>query len=198
MIYHYCRVSTREQSLERQYAALNAYKPADAVFKDKQSGKDFQREGYQNLKAVVKAGDEVVIKELDRLGRNKAEIKIELEWFKNNGVIIRILDLPTTLIEFQGQQWVADMINNILIEVIGTIAEQERLKIRQRQREGYDALLANGEWDKLGRPKNEINIDIFQKCLKEQKEGILTVDDCCKKLNISKSSWYRLVKGVAV
>ena len=194
MIYHYCRVSTKEQSLERQYAALNAYKPADKIFTDRQSGKDFLRDGYQQLKAIVVAGDEVVIKELDRLGRNKAEIKAELEWFKNNGVIIRILDLPTTLIEFQGQQWVGEMINNILIEVIGTIAEQERLKIRQRQREGYDALLANGEWDKLGRPKNEVNAAEFQKILKKQKSGQMTVGECCKKLNISRSSWYRLVK----
>jgi DNA invertase Pin-like site-specific DNA recombinase len=196
MIYHYCRVSTREQSLERQFSALNAYKPADKVFTDRQSGKDFLRDGYQMLKSEVKAGDEVVIKELDRLGRNKDEIKSELEWFKNNGIIIRILDIPTTLIEFQGQQWVADMINNILIEVIGTIAEQERLKIRQRQKEGYDALRASGEWDKLGRPKVDIDMAAFKKFRKKQKSGQMTVEDCCNKLNLSRSSWYRLIKEI--
>ncbi len=109
MIYHYCRVSSKEQCLDRQLEALSAYKPADKVFCDKQSGKNFDRKEYQNLKRSVLPGDEVIIKELDRLGRNKEEIKIELQWFKQNKVVVRILDIPTTLLDLHGQEWVADM-----------------------------------------------------------------------------------------
>lgn len=75
MIYHYCRVSTKDQCLDRQLTALNEYKVADRVFCDKMSGKNFEREAYQQMKLVVSAGDEIVIKELDRLGRNKDEVK---------------------------------------------------------------------------------------------------------------------------
>lgn len=68
MIYFYARVSTKEQNLERQIVAAKEYGAIDKVFADKQSGKNFERPQYQNLKAIVKTGDEVVIKELDRLG----------------------------------------------------------------------------------------------------------------------------------
>ena len=89
MIYGYCRVSTKEQNLDRQTSALTSYKALDRIFSDKQSGKDFARDAYQELKSAVMAGDEVVVKELDRLGRNKEEVKAELEWFKRMGVVVR-------------------------------------------------------------------------------------------------------------
>ena len=124
----YGRVSTKEQNLERQLVVARQYKniPVENVYCDKQSGKNFDRTEYQKLKSVVKSGDEVIVKELDRLGRNKDEIKAEIAWFKDNGVTLRILDVPTTLIDFQGQEWIRDMVNNILIEVLGAMAEQER------------------------------------------------------------------------
>ena len=194
MIYGYARVSTKEQCLDRQFDALRKYKALDKVFSDKQSGKDFAREQYQSLKAVVQPGDEIVIEELDRLGRNKDEIKDELEWFKNHQVIIRILDVPTTLIDFQGQDWIRDMVNNILIEVLGSIAEQERIKIRKRQAEGIAAKKARGDWDDYGRPKKET--PDFQKFLKKQKGGELTVDQCCEQMGISRSTWYKKLREV--
>jgi len=192
MIYGYARVSTREQCLDRQYEALRKYKVLDMVFSDKQSGKDFAREQYQAMKSSVQNGDEVVIEELDRLGRNKDEIKAELEWFKLKGVAIRILDVPTTLIDFQGQDWIRDMVNNILIEVLGSIAEQERIKIRKRQAEGIAAKKARGEWEDYGRPR--IITDDFQKFLEKQKGGQMTVGECCEHLGISRSTWYKRVK----
>ena len=89
------------------------------------SGKDTKREGYQYLKRqILRKGDTLVIKELDRLSRNKSDIKRELEQFKKMGVRIKILDIPTTLTGFPpDQMWVMDMINSILIEVLGSIAE---------------------------------------------------------------------------
>lgn len=136
MKYAYLRVSSTDQSLSRQIDAVKKFAPDlkdERIFYDKQSGKNFDRAEYQKLKSVVSKGDEVIIMELDRLGRDKDGIKSELQWFKENGVIVRILDVPTTLIDFQGQDWIADMVNNVIIEVMGAVAEQERLKIRKRQ-----------------------------------------------------------------
>lgn len=195
MIYHYCRVSTREQNLDRQLAALAAYKPADRVFCDKQSGKNFEREQYQIMKATVRRGDEIIVKELDRLGRNKDGVKAEIEWAKQNGITLRILDLPTSLIDFQGQDWIADMVNNILIEVLGSLAEQERMKIKQRQAEGIAAKKARGDWDDYGRPEKVV--DDFDDWLVRVNDGELTVTEACAALGVSRSWWYKKVREAA-
>ena len=194
MTYGYVRVSTREQCFDRQIKALYDYASIDRVFQDKQSGKDFAREQYQMMKDIVRAGDTVIVKELDRFGRNKDEMKKELEWFKVNGVSVRILELPTTLIDYQGQDWIGDMVNNILIEVLGAIAEQERKKTRQRQAEGIAAKKARGEWDDYGRPKVKIdNLDDYRRKIAA---GETTVTAACKELGICRSTWYERVNEV--
>lgn len=187
----YARVSSREQHEDRQIEALTNYGVnRDNIIVDKCSGKDTEREGYQYLKKqILRNGDTLVIKELDRLSRSKSDIKQELEFFKNHGVHIRILDIPTTLTDFQPEQmWVMDMINAILIEVLGSIAENERLKIRRRQREGIDAALKKNV--RFGRPaiaKPE-NWDTVVKQI-DAKET--TVSQALQTLNISRSSYYR-------
>ena len=158
---------------------------------DKCSGKDTEREGYQYLKKqILRSGDTLVIKELDRLSRSKSDIKQELEFFKCNGIHVKILDIPTTLTDFPPEQmWVMDMINAILIEVLGSIAENERLKIRRRQREGIDAALKKNV--RFGRPaiaKPE-NWDTVVKQI-DAKE--ISVSQALQTLNISRSSYYRL------
>ena len=132
----YVRVSTAEQNEDRQIEALTNFGVSkDNIIVDKCSGKDTEREGYQYLKRqILREGDTLVIKELDRLSRNKADIKRELEEFKAKGIRVKILDIPTTLTDFPKEQmWVMDMINSILIEVLGAIAENERNKIRSQQ-----------------------------------------------------------------
>lgn len=205
MKYAYLRVSSTDQSLSRQIDAVKKFAPDlkdERIFYDKQSGKNFDRAEYQKLKSVVSKGDEVIIMELDRLGRDKDGIKSELQWFKENGVIVRILDVPTTLIDFQGQDWIADMVNNVIIEVMGAVAEQERLKIRKRQREGINSMpIVNGKrvstrtGNSTGRPRKEL--PNFEKIAKKQKEGLITVVEACSRLGISRAQWYRLVKEVA-
>lgn len=140
----YARVSSREQNLDRQLTALQQYVPEDMIVTDKASGKNLDRPGYQSLKIgigkLVK-GDTLVIKSLDRLSRNKEDSKKELQYFSSIGVRVKILDLPTTMASIpKGQDWVLDMINNILIEVLASIAENERLAIRSRQAEGLAAM----------------------------------------------------------
>ena len=141
-------------------------------------------------KQILRNGDTLVIKELDRLSRSKSDIKQELEYFKNHGVHIRILDIPTTLTDFPPEQmWVIDMINAILIEVLGSIAENERLKIRRRQREGIDA--AKKKDIKFGRPTLELpeNWRIVMQAVEAKQ---ITVSQAIGQLHISRSSYYRL------
>ena len=200
MIYAYLRVSTKEQKLDRQYEAVKGYKP-DKIFSDKQSGKNFDRTEYNKLKSAIRPGDELIVKELDRLGRNKEEIKSELSWFKENKIIVRILNVPTTLIDFQGQEWIFDMINNILIEVMGAVAEEERNKILQRQREGLDAMpVINGKKVSVrtGRAigNQTKKVPMFDKYFDQVNNGKMTVVECCRELGISRSKWYRLCKEV--
>jgi DNA invertase Pin-like site-specific DNA recombinase len=202
MIYFYARASSKDQNLARQLDVAKTYKDVDKVFCDKQSGKNFERAEYQKLKEIVCSGDEVIIKELDRLGRNKEGIKEEIKWFKEQGVVLRILDVPTTLIDFNGQDWIGDMVNNILIEVMGAMAQQEREKTEKRREEGIAAMpVVNGKrvstktGREYGRPAIQLD-EGFQKFLKKQKDGEMSVAECCKQLGISRATWYNKLKEV--
>ncbi len=195
------RVSSRDQNLARQLKVARELFdiPDENVYCDKVSGKDFSRPRYQALKAIVQPGDEVIVKEFDRFGRNKPEMKAELEWFRAHGVIVRILDIPTTLIDFKDQTWVLEMVNNILIEVLGSVAEQERAKNRQRQREGIDAMpIVNGRRvsGRTGRPAGRPTKrpDGFVQVRERQKSGRISVKEACSELGISRSQWYVMLK----
>lgn len=199
MIYFYARVSSKDQNLARQLEIAKSYKTIDKVFCDKQSGKNFDRQEYSKLKNEVIQGDEVIIKELDRLGRNKEGIKSEIKWFKDRGVILRILDVPTTLIDFNGQDWIADMVNNILIEVLGAMAQQEREKNLNRQREGIAAMkVVDGKkisaktGRAYGRQRVDVEDDVLDMLYRQQQSGKITVRECCEQLGISRATWYNL------
>ena len=205
MKYFLGRVSSKEQNLARQLkiAREKFDIPDENVYCDKITGSSFDRPQYNALKAIVQEGDEVIVKEFDRFGRNKDEMKRELEWFKQKGVIVRILDIPTTLIDFKDQTWVLEMVNNILIEVLGAVAEQERKKTKQRQAEGIAAMpVIDGKLVSVktgrgfGRPSSEIDNEQFEKLAQKQKDGIITVADCCRELGISRSTWYDRVRKV--
>ena len=191
--YYYARVSSKEQNLDRQIAAFKALGAQEReIITDKESGKDLDRTGYQALKnAILRRGDTLVIKSLDRLSRNKADIKSELQFFKDNGIRLKVIDLPTTMMELpEGQEWVFDMVNNILIEVLGTIAEQERANIRQRQAEGIEAAKANGK--KLGRPALTFPAN-WNEVYTSWKAGEITAKTAMEKANTKRTSFYKLV-----
>ena len=194
----YARVSTREQNEDRQLEALTDFGVSkDNIIVDKCSGKDTEREGYQYLKKqILRSGDTLVIKELDRLSRNKADVKRELEFFKKKGVHIRILDIPTTLTEFPAEQmWVMNMINAIVIEVLGSIAENERSKIRSRQREGIAA--AKKKNVRFGRPAVD-KPENWEQVMNQISAKQITVSQAIHQLNISRSSFYRLRQNNSV
>ena len=134
-----------------------------------------------------------MIKSLDRLSRNKSHIKQELEYFKQHHIRVMVLDLPTTLIDLpEGQEWVFEMINNILIEVLASIAEQERLTIRQRQAEGIE--VAKQEGKHLGRPQMEYPPN-WDEVYRTWKNKEITAVAAMEKLGLKRSTFYRLVKS---
>lgn len=195
MIFGYVRVSSKEQNEERQIKALKEYcKELEYknIYIDKESGKDFDRENYQKLKSLLRTGDVLMVKELDRLGRNKQMIKEELNYFKENKIRVKILNIPTTLIDLpEENEWIFEMINNILIEVLAAIAEEERNKIRTRQAEGI--LLAKQEGKYKGRPLAPLP-EGFEKMYKQWKDNKISAIQFTKLLNLkSRTTLYKYI-----
>ena len=193
-VYGYARVSTREQNLDRQIAALREYVVDERdIITDKESGKDFDRTGYQYLRErLIRPGDTLIVKSLDRLGRNKEQVMEELRHYREDGVRVKILDLPTTMIDLpDGQDWIVEMVNNILIEVLASIAEQERLTIRQRQAEGIAEAKKQGR--PLGRRKTDLP-DEWEEVTGLWKSGSITAVQAMDRLGLKKSTFYRMVR----
>lgn len=194
-VFFYARISSVTQKFDRQFEEFKKLGASEReIICDKESGKSLDRRGYQALKnTILRSGDTLVIKSLDRLSRNKADIKNELQFFKDNGIRLKVIDLPTTMMELpEGQEWVFDMVNNILIEVLGTIAEQERETILKRQREGIDAAKAKGKH--LGRPKIE-RPDNWYVIIRQWQDNEITAKQAMMLLGMKKSSFYALMKS---
>ncbi len=192
--YYYARVSSKEQNLDRQIAAFTTLGANEReIITDKESGKDLNTTGYTALKnAMLRKGDTLVVKSLDRLSRNKTDIKNELQFFKDNGIRLKVIDLPTTMMDLpKGQEWVFEMVNNILIEVLGTIAEQERETIRKRQAEGIEAAKKNGK--KLGRPALTFPNN-WKEVYTSWKAGEITAKTAMEMTETKRTSFYKLVQ----
>ena len=191
-VFGYARVSTAQQHEDRQVAALLEYGIEDRnIIVDKESGKDLNRKGYQLLKeGLLRRGDTLIIKSLDRLSRNKRDIRKEIEYFKNEGIRLKVLDLPTTMMDLpSGNEWVFEMVNNILIEVLGTIAEQERASIKQRQAEGI--AIAKKKGVAFGRPV-VAKPENFDEIMALVDSGQLTSVKAMSVLGLRKTKYYQL------
>lgn len=193
----YIRVSTKEQNIDRQKKELLKYGVEERfLFIDKASGRSFNREQYQLMKLALRSGDELYIHELDRLGRNKKAISEELQYFKENHIIVRILDVPTTLINYDSfndsiAQSILEMINNLLIEVFSTLSEQEYQKLHKRRSEGIKAALERGV--KFGRPRYP-EPENFAEIYTAWKNKEFTAVAAMNKLNMAKTTFYKMVK----
>lgn len=192
-VFGYIRTSTQHQHLDRQVIALQEYGiEARNIFVDTESGKNLERQNYQALRnTILRRGDTLIVKSLDRLSRNKADIRRELEYYKGQGIRVKILDLPTTMTDFpENQQWIQDLINSILIEVLGTVAEQERLTMLQRQKEGYVAARKRGVV--MGRPKAQ-KPENWDSVIAEWQSKKITARQAQKELGLKSSTFYKLV-----
>ena len=145
MEYGYARVSTKEQNELRQLIALREFGLTDrAIFVDKQSGKDFDRRSYQRLLRKLKDGDTLVIKSIDRLGRNYEEILEQWRVItKEKGVAIVVLDMPL-LDTRRNRDLTGTLIADIVLQLLSYVAQTERELIRRRQAEGIAAARARG------------------------------------------------------
>lgn len=190
----YARISSVTQHEDRQIKKLKEFGLEERnIIVDKESGKNLERDGYQLLKTkLLRAGDTLVIKELDRLGRKKSDIKRELEEFKAMNIRVKILDIPTTLVDFKEEtQWIQEMITNILIEVLGGFAEEERKKILKRQREGIDVALEKRV--KFGRPQVQVPEE-WERVIAMVENKEITSVEAMSLLNLKKTTYYKLRK----
>ncbi len=141
---------------------------------------------------MLRAGDELIIDSLDRLGRNKKGIKDELEFFKNNGIVLRVLMMPTTLIEIDGQAWVMEMINNLLIEVYSSLSEHELVEKERRQRAGIEEAKKRGVY--RGRKPIEIDDERFGELYGRWKSGAIRAKEFMDLMELKPNTFYRAVQ----
>ena len=197
----YARVSTDEQETERQKQAIKEYCPEieeKDIFIDKATGKNFDRPSYQLMKSIIERVSteenqvELIIEEFDRLGRNKQQIQEELRWFKEHHTRVRILNLPTTLVDVPGDSsYLLEMVQNILIEVMGTIAEEELRMRKKRQMEGIEIARQQGKY--RGRKPVQIEEKDFLDKYARWRKGEITAVEAMRLLGVKANTFYRRV-----
>ena len=199
----YHRTSTKDQHLDRGIAELTKYCAnnsislyRDKVYTDQQTGKNFNRPRYTMLKdEILESGDVLIITELDRLGRNKEATLKELQFFKDNGIRVMVLELPTTLIDLSAMEnsmarMMLETINNMMIELYASMAQAEIEKKEKRQREGIEQKKARGEWDDYGRPR-VMDLEEFAAYYRSVQQGEKKPFELMKELGMTKPTFYR-------
>ena len=189
----YIRVSTQEQNLDRQLEALKGLGIKDKdIYEDKQSGKSFERIGYQYMKRALNEEDTLVIKSIDRLGRNYREILNE--WQDITHTIkadIKVLDMPL-LDTSMNKDLLGTLISDIVLQLLSYVAEQERVNIKQRQAEGIAIAKAQGK--ALGRPRAVYPAN-WQDVYAQWKQGHITAIKAMQLTGLAKVTFYKLVKN---
>ncbi|MBO5737730.1 recombinase family protein [bacterium] len=189
----YIRVSSKDQSENRQLDSLQGL-TIDEIIIEKASGKNFiGRAKYQEMKSKLRAGDLVIVKSIDRFGRNYAEICKEWESIINMGVDIQVLDMPILNTRDNQNGLTGRLITDIVLKLLGYVAERERENIKTRQREGIDSALARGV--KFGRPTSEIPKD-FIRCYELYKQGLIKVKDVMSMCNIKRSTFFKYAQSI--
>ena len=171
-----------------EYAAANNIK-IDRTYEDKASGRNFQRPQYQAMKGTLRAGDTVIIKELDRMGRNMEQIKREWQELQQMGVSIIVTDTPL-LNTANKTDLEKQLITNIVFELLAYMAEKERQKIHARQAEGIAIAKQQGKY----KGRKPIERADFPQVYKAWKAGEITAVAAMERLQLSKATFYRKVK----
>lgn len=188
--YAYIRVSSKEQNIERQLAALAPYQiPPEQIFCDRQSGKDFDRPAYKKLIRRLKKGDLLIVKSIDRLGRNYDEI-LE-QWAvitKRIGADILVLDMSLLDTRERNGDLTGAFIADLVLQILAYVAQTEREFIHQRQAEGIATAKAKGV--QFGRRPDPLPTR-FEEVCRLYASGQLSVRKAAKELGMSKSSFYR-------
>jgi len=193
MTYGYVRVSSRDQNEERQIIAMHDFGIEDKlIYLDKQSGKDFERPQYRKLMRKLKNGDTLVIKSIDRLGRNYDEILVQWRTItKQKKAAIVVLDMPL-LDTRQNRDLTGTLIADIVLQLLSYVAQTEREFIKQRQKEGIAAAKARGV--RFGRAPMERPADYSQiKVLWQQNE--ISAREAGRQLGITHKTFLRWVNS---
>ena len=188
----YCRVSSTDQKEDRQLEAMLELGINERdIFVDKCSGKNFDRPQYQALKVQLREGDILVIKSIDRLGRNYKQICEEWrEITREIKANIKVLDMPV-LDTTRTEGLIGEVISDIVLQLLSYVAEQERAFIKQRQAEGIK--LAKEKGKRLGKPPIEYP-ENWNNVYKVWKSGSITTREAMKQLNLKPTSFYKLAK----
>ncbi|GGK08834.1 DNA recombinase [Lentibacillus kapialis] len=192
--FFYARVSSKDQSLERQLeAAKDIGIPEEYIFVDKASGKDFRRPEYQLMKRMFREGDALYIKSLDRLGRNKQMILDEWQdLVKTKQIDIAVLDMPLlNTMKYKDLDGLETLISDLILQLLSYMAEDERKRTRERQEEGIRIAKQNGV--KFGRKKHKID-DTFKAVYPEWKQNKITAVEAMKRVGMKSNTFYRRVK----
>ena len=189
----YIRVSTREQNENRQLDSLQGLN-IDEIIVEKASGKNFVgREKYQEMKSKLRAGDLIVVKSIDRFGRNYSQICKEWESITNMGVDIQVLDMPILNTRNNQNGLTGRLITDIVLKLLGYVAERERENIKTRQAEGIASAKSRGV--KFGRPLLDVPKD-FIRAYELYQNGLIKVKDVMSMCNIAKSTFYKYAKSI--
>lgn len=194
MNYGYIRISSKDQNYERQLKNLIEYGiKRENIYIDVISGATFNRKNYNRLIKIIKEGDLIVIHELDRLGRNYVEIMENWTYItKKKKVDIKILSM-TLLDTTIAKDILGTFISDLVLQILGFTAHQERENIRKRQAEGIEIARANGI--KFGRPELHLP-DNFKEIVEKQENKIYTVNETLAILHMKKTSYYKYKKIV--
>lgn len=191
--YAYIRVSSRDQNEDRQKNAMVEYGIAPGnIYMDKQSGKDFERPGYQRLLRKLKTGDTIVIKSIDRLGRNYDEILEQWRLLtKQKQVDIIVLDMPL-LNTKQGKDLTGVVIADIVMQLLSYVAQTEREFLQQRQAEGIAAAKSRGV--QFGRRRID-RPEMYPEIKKAWEAGELTAGQAADALGVSRTTFFKWVRS---
>lgn len=189
----YVRCSHRSQNEQRQLDALQGL-DVDEVIIEKASGKNFiGRAKYQELKSKLRPQDLLIIKSIDRFGRNYSEICKEWEYIINMGVDIQVLDMPILNTRDNVNGLTGKLITDIVLKLLGYVAQRERENIKTRQAEGIASAKAKGT--KFGRPTSEIPKD-FIRAYDLYKQGLIKVKDVMSMCNIKRSTFFKYAQSI--
>ena len=194
----YVRVSSADQNPERQILKMQGLGIEERyIFIDKASGKDFARSAWQAMMNVVRSGDIIFIDALDRLGRNYDEIILQWKHITRElGCDIVALD-NEGLFDSRKYKEMGDLgklQEDLILTILAWVAEQERIKIRQRQREGINLAMAEGRYK--GRPEVTVDSELFESVYVRWRSGELKAVEAMRILNLKKDKFYRLVRDI--
>jgi DNA invertase Pin-like site-specific DNA recombinase len=189
-VFAYIRVSSKDQNVDRQIMALEPYKiPKKHIFCDYQSGKDFERPAYKKLVRRLRAGDLLIIKSIDRLGRNYNDILTQWQFItKQIHADILVLDMSLLDTRNKDGNLTGTLISDLVLQILAYVAQTERDFIHQRQMEGIAAAKAKGK--KFGRPQVEMPEEFTQLC-NLYWAGKISSREAARRLKVSHTTFYR-------